>query len=407
MVCCIVVVGVFAGLVVIIHISQGVHQAMMTMYRTGVANLPLHGGKAPSWLTGRMRKLAKEIASIMIEEQGTEKFIERLSNPYWFQAFGCVLAYDWHSSGVTTVVTGILKGALTPEEHGVVVCGGKGKTSRKTPSDIATVGKKFGFSQQTIDELTYNSRMTAKVDNTAIQADYQLYHHAFLVTKDEKWAVIQQGMSDQDRSARRYHWLSESTQCFVEEPHNAIVGNVKRERALNMVAKNSDAARKASVDLSKEPTRKLMNLIQSTAKPLNQTSLQDWLPKTLDPWQQTQTTLNMPRNINWDTLARVYEFQPQNYEELLSVKGVGPATVRGLALVAELVYGEAPSWEDPVKFSFAYGGKDGVPYPVDRKAMDESIQILRQSVQEAKIGDTEKLQSLQRLRRYVPADANS
>ena len=249
--------------------------------------------------------------------------------------------------------------------------------------------------------------MTAKVDNTAIQAGYQLYHHALLVTKDEKWAVIQQGMSDEDRSARRYHWLSENTQSFVEEPHTAIACNIKRERALNMVAKQSSAARKASVDLSKEPTHKLMNLIQSTSKPLNQASLQTWLPKTSDPWLQTQSTLNMPRNINWDTLARVYEFQPSNYEELLSVKGVGPATVRGLALVAELVYGEEPSWEDPVKFSFAYGGKDGVPYPVNREAMDESIEILRQSVQEAKIGDKEKLQSLQRLRRYVPADANS
>jgi hypothetical protein len=376
------------------------------MYRTGVANLPLHSGKAPSWLTVRMRKLAKEIASIIIEEQGADKFIQRLSDPYWFQAFGCVLAYDWHSSGVTTVVTGILKGALSPKEHGIAVCGGKGKTSRKTPSDIATVGEKFGFSEQTIKSLTYTSRMTAKVDNAAIQAGYQLYHHAFIVTKEEKWAVIQQGMSNQDRIARRYHWLSENTQSFVEEPHNAIVG-IKRERVLNMVAKTSGAARKASVDLAKEPTRKLMNLIQSNAKPLNQKSLQEWLPKNDDPWEQTLTTLNMPRHINWDTLSRVYEFQPNNYEELLSVKGVGPATVRGLALVSELVYGEAPSWEDPVKFSFAYGGKDGVPYPVDRKAMDESIQILKQSIQEAKIGEKEKLQSLQRLRRYVPEDANS
>jgi hypothetical protein len=379
----------------------------MNMYRTGVANLPLHGGKAPSWLTGRMQKLAKEIASIMIEEQGTTKFIQRLSDPFWFQAFGCILAYDWHSSGVTTVVTGILKCALSPNEHGVAVCGGKGKTSRKTPGDIAAAGKKFGFSEQAVDDLTYTSRMTAKVDNTTIQAGYQLYHHAFLVTKDEKWAVIQQGMSDQDSSARRYHWLSENTQSFVEEPHNAIACNIKRECALNMVAKTSDAARKASVDLSKEPTKKLYSLIQSTARPLNQTSLQQWLPKISNSWIQTQTTLNMPRNINWDTLARIYDFQPSNYEELLSVRGVGPATVRGLALVAELIYGEAPSWEDPVKFSFAYGGKDGVPYPVNRKAMDESIEILKHSVQEAKIGDKEKKQSLQRLRYYVPETANS
>ena len=214
--------------------TQPYEENWIPMYRTGVANLPLHGGKAPAWLTGRMRKLAKEIANIMIEEQGTTKFIQRLSDPYWFQAFGCVLAYDWHSSGVTTVVTGILKGALSPEEHGIAVCGGKGKTSRKTPSDIAAVGEKFGFSEQTIKKLTYTSKMTAKVDNTAIQAGYQLYHHAFLVTKDEKWAVIQQGMSEEDRTARRYHWLSDNAMNLVVEPHNAIVGNAITETGFNV-----------------------------------------------------------------------------------------------------------------------------------------------------------------------------
>jgi hypothetical protein len=249
--------------------------------------------------------------------------------------------------------------------------------------------------------------MAAKVDNTAIQAGYQLYHHAFLVTEDEKWAVIQQGMSEEDRTARRYHWLSDNTKNFVVEPHNAIVSNTKREKALNMVARASEGARKASVDLAKEPPRKLINLIQSTTKPQNQTSLQKWLPKTSDPWQQTLNTLNMPRNISWDTLSRVYDFQPSNYEELLSIQGVGPATVRGLALVAELVYGEEPSWEDPVKFSFAYGGKDGVPFSVERRAMDESIEILKKSVEAAKIGEKDKLRSLQRLRQFVPANANS
>jgi hypothetical protein len=343
----------------------------------------------------------------MIDEYGTAKFIERLSDPYWFQALGCVLAYDWHSSGVTTVVTGVLKTVLTADDHGVVVCGGKGKTSRKTPSDIQTAGEQWGFSQDVIDDLTYTSRMTAKVDNTAIQAGYQLYHHAFLLTEDEKWAVIQQGMSDEERSARRYHWLSNNTVSFVEEPRNAVACNIKRAKALNMVAKESESARRASVDLAKEPTKKLYNLIQSTARPQNQASLQTWLPQTDDPWIQTQTTLNMPRNINWDTLSRIYEFQPSNYEELLAVKGVGPATVRGLALVAELVYGEEPSWHDPVKFSFAYGGKDGVPFPVDRRAMDESIGILKKAVEESRVGEAEKLRSLQNLRRFVPSPENS
>lgn len=239
------------------------------------------------------------------------------------------------------------------------------------------------------------------------QTCFKLYHHALLLTEDEKWAVIQQGMSDEERSARRYHWLSSNTASFVEEPQNAIACDTKRAKALNMVAKESESARKASVDLSKEPTKKLMSLIQSTARPKNQASLQTWLPMTDDPWIQTQTTLNMPRNINWDTLSRIYEFQPSNYEELLAVKGVGPATVRGLALVAELVYGDEPSWEDPVKFSFAYGGKDGVPFPVDRSAMDESIGILKAALEESRVGEAEKLRSLQNLRRFVPASANS
>jgi hypothetical protein len=377
------------------------------MYRTGVANLPLHGGKAPAWLTVRMRGLAKEIVNIMIDEQGTDTFLTRISDSYWFQAFGCVLAYDWHSSGVTTVLTAVLKQALSPEEHGIAVCGGKGKTSRKTPMEIADVGEKFGFSEDQIQALTYTSKMTAKVDNAAIQAGYQLYHHAFLLTENKKWAVIQQGMSSEDRTARRYHWLSDTAASLIVEPHNAIVGDVKREKALNMTAKASEGARKASVDIAKEPPAKVMRLFEAT-RPLHQKSLQEWLQKTRsNRWHQSIEALNMPRNINWETMKRAYEFQPKNYEELLSIRGVGPATVRGLALVAELVYGEKPSWADPVKFSFAYGGKDGVPFPVDRRAMDESIQVLRQAVQAAKIGNKEKTRSLQRLRRFVPENANS
>jgi hypothetical protein len=374
------------------------------MFRTGIASLPLHPGKAPAWLTTRMRKLAKEITAIIINEYSTDTLLTRLSDPYWFQAFGCVLGYDWHSSGVTTVVTGILKQALSPQEHGVAVCGGKGKTSRKTPQEITNAAEQFGFSENTINALTYTSRITAKVDNTAIQAGYQLYHHAFLLTENKKWAVIQQGMNAEDRTARRYHWLSDNTTSFIVEPHNAIVGDAKREKALNMTAKTSEGARKASVDIAKEPPNKTMHLSEA-ARPLQQKSLREWLPQNTTE-QQGTAVLQMPRNINWKTLKQVYEFQPKNYEELLSIKGVGPATVRGLALVAELVYGEKPSWEDPVKYSFAYGGKDGVPYPVDRRAMDESIQLLKQTVQSAKIGDRDKVQSLQRLRRFVPENAN-
>jgi len=373
--------------------------------RTGVAGLPLHYGKAPRWLVIRMRKLAKEIATIIIDEYGTDDFLKRISDPYWFQALGCVLGYDWHSSGVTTVVTGVLKQAVVPEDHGLAVCGGKGKVSRQTPLEIGSIGERFGFSSEKIQNLQYASKMSAKVDNTAIQAGYQLYHHTFFLAEDGKWAVIQQGMCPQDRTARRYHWLSDNAKNFVVEPHDAIVGDVKRDIALDMTAKESESCRKTSVDIAKETPKKIKRMIMSI-RPAYQKSLQQWMPKTSGKtWKEYPIDiLSMPRNINWKALREVYEFKPRNYEELLGFKGVGPATVRGLALIAELIYGEKPSWKDPVKYSFAYGGKDGVPRPVNRRAMDDSIRVLKQAIQEAKIGSKERMRSLQRLRRFVPAN---
>jgi hypothetical protein len=354
-----------------------------------------------------MQKLAKEIVAIIVDEYGTSEFLMRISDPFWFQALGCVLGYDWHSSGVTTVVTGVLKRAIKHDEHGIAVSGGKGKISRQTPSEILNIGENFGFSRANIEALRYASKMSAKVDNAAIQAGYQLYHHAFFVDENGKWAVVQQGMSLQDRTARRCHWLSSNVKDFVVEPHNAIVGDVKRNVALNMTAKESERCRKASVDITKEPPKKTLQMLMSI-RPTCQKSLQDWLPKTADiTWKEYPIdVLSMPRGINWKVLKEVYEFQPRNYEELLGFRGVGPATVRGLALVAELIYGEKPSWKDPVKYSFAFGGKDGVPYPVHRKAMDESIHMLKQAVQEARVGDKERMQCLQRLRQLVPENVD-
>ena len=269
--------------------------------------------------------------------------------------------------------------------------------------EIGEIGEEFGFSSENIEALRHASRMSAKVDNTAVQAGYQLYHHAFFIAGDKKWAVVQQGMCAQDRTARRYHWLSDDVGSFVVEPHNAIVGDVKRDTVLDMTAEESEGCRKASVDLAREEPKRLIRMLQSV-RPEFQRSLKEWLPKSTDPaWKEYSfDNLSMPKTVNWKTLREVYEFQPGNYEELLGFRGVGPATVRGLALVAEVIFGEKPSWKDPVKYSFAYGGKDGVPRPVDRKAMDESIQILRQAVVSARVGDTERMRSLQRLRQFVP-----
>jgi len=370
--------------------------------RTGVAKLPLHYGKAPGWLVIRMQKLAKEIVTVIVDEYGQDMFLKRISDPFWFQALGCVLGYDWHSSGVTTVLTGVLKNAINSTEQGLAVCGGKGGASLKTPVEISFLEEKFGFSTDRIERLQYASRMSAKVDNTAIQAGYPLYHHAFFVTEGGKWAVVQQGMSAKDRTARRYHWIKDGLckDSFVIEPHEAIVGETRREAALDLTARESEECRETSVDLSKEKTGKIKRLLESV-RPVWQKSLLEWLPGAIDE-DYTVDVLCMPRRVNWNALRESYEFQPKNYEELLNIKGIGPATVRGLALVSQIIYGKPPSWEDPVKYSFAYGGKDGVPYPVNRKAMDESIHILKQAIREARLGNKDKMRSLERLRQFVP-----
>lgn len=372
------------------------------MKRTGVAKLPLHYGRAPRWLVLRMQKLAKEMVTVIVDEYGQDEFLRRISDPFWFQALGCVLGYDWHSSGVTTVLTGVLKSAINATELGLAVCGGKGKASLQAPVEISCLGEKFGFFTDKVDRLRYASRMSAKVDNTAIQAGYRLYHHAFFVTERGKWAVVQQGMNVEDRTARRYHWIKEGLckDSFVVEPHAAIVGETRREAALDLTARESEECRETSVDLSKEKTRKVKRLLESV-RPVWQKSLLEWLPEAVDE-DYTVDVLSMPRRVNWNALHEAYEFQPKNYEELLSIKGIGPATVRGLALVSEIIYGKPPSWKDPVKYSFAYGGKDGVPYPVNRKAMDKSIQILKQAIQEARLGNKDKMRSLERLRQFIP-----
>ncbi|MEM1545035.1 MAG: DUF763 domain-containing protein [Candidatus Methanomethylicia archaeon] len=370
---------------------------MITLERSGVAYLPLHGGKAPSWLVRRMIKLADVIVKIIIDEYGVHEFLRRVSNPFWFQSFGCILGYDWHSSGVTTVVSGVLRTALKHERHGLAVCGGKGKRSIQTLNDIEITGALFNLSTSKIESLKYASRITAKIDNAAIQAGYPLYHHVFIVSEDGDWAVIQQGMNIHDKTARRYHWLSTALKDYVNEPHTAIVGNVVRRRVLDMTSSNSEDCRKICVDIVKDGPHKILNALKSI-RPICQESLDKWFSNSSTSY--TIDVLYMPRSINWDALRNAYETQPKNFEELLTIKGIGPATIRGLALISEVIYGTPPSWRDPVKYSFAFGGKDGVPFPVNREAMDEAIKFLVEIIEKAEINNSERMYSLKRLRSY-------
>ncbi len=366
------------------------------MPQIGIADLPLHPGSAPRWLFGRMVKLSQGIIEVLVEEFGTVEVLRRISDPFWFQAFSCVLGFDWHSSGTTTVTCGAVKEALKKQELGLFVAGGKGRTSRRTPKEIESIAEKFDMAETTKENLIYSSRMSAKVDSAAVQDQHSLYHHAFFFTTEGEWAVVQQGMNEERGYARRYHWSSEHVRDFVIEPHDAILGN-RVERALDMTSNLSESCRKTSLDLMKDHPKKLSNLIKSLRHP-NQRSLSHWTGE-----KEPVTVLSMPRNINWETAKRAYDWQPRNYEELLSIKGVGPSTVRALALISELIYGEKACWEDPVKYTFTVGGKDGVPYPVDRKAMDQSTQILKRGIEEARLGRKERIDSLKRLRTFVPS----
>lgn len=381
------------------------------MNRVGTAHLPLHGGKAPAYLFQRMTKLAREISLAIIYEYGAVELMRRLSDPYWFQAFGCVLGYDWHSSGVTTVVCGALKEAWKPiwNETGLYIAGGKGGTSRKTPGEIQARGDDLHVSPE---GLIYASRMSAKVDNTALQDGYQIYHHSFLFDRSGRWAVIQQGMNEETGYARRYHWLSETVSDFVEEPHAGII-TADTTTPLNMTAHESDAARTASVQLSLEKPWKtlqeLKNIQRAFAPQVEMSAAQ------LINANETPPALDLPahhsilaRDLNPDRIAgafeAAYETQPQNFEQLLGVKNVGPKTIRALALLSEIVYGAQPSFTDPARFSFAHGGKDKIPYPVDRTTYDRSIHILHTAVEKAKVGEREKLDAIKRLQREFPTD---
>jgi hypothetical protein len=354
--------------------------------RTGIANLPLHYGKVPPWLFERMSQLAREITIVTVGEFGTEEMLRRLSDPYWFQAFGCILGYDWHSSGVTTTVCGALKEGMRglEREFGLFVAGGKGRTSRKTPAEIENTGHHLKVNPSS---LVYASRMSAKVDNSALQDGYQLYHHSFFFTRDGSWAVVQQGMNETNRYARRYHWLGEKVSDFVCEPEAAICAQAKGE-ALNLVALESSKSREVITQVAaEEKPDKIVGQLNRL--------------KTLDLPRRAHISLE---DIHPDRLGKIflsaYEHKPKNFESLLALDGMGPKTLRALSLISELVYDTPASLRDPASYSFAHGGKDGYPYPVDRKTYDTSIQFLTQTLKKARIGDSEKLEAFRRLRAW-------
>ena len=378
--------------------------------KRGTVNLPLHHGQAPSYLIKRMIKLSSAISTIIIEENGSKEFFKRISDPLWFQAFGCVLGFDWHSSGLTTVVTGVLKQSLNSEQHRITISGGKGKNSTKPKYEIKTLAEKnYNLSTSKINHLLYASKMSAKIDNSAIQDGFNLYHHMIFFDEHGNWTIIQQGLNEKYKLARRYHWISDNLINYIIEPHKGIIGQERIPLCLNMTSKEAEENRKSCVDLVKEGSNSIQSYIYKIMETNTLEKLDKWISlNRLDSdgnnfVEQRYSHIEkyeMPRKINWKTMDELYDISPTNYEHLISQNGVGPSTVRALALISEIIYGNRASWSDPVKYNYAHGGKDGVPYPIARNTYDNSIKYLSEAINGSEIEKIEKISALKRLSMY-------
>lgn len=347
--------------------------------KSGTADLPLHNGTVPRWLSERMARLGREIVRILVEEQGADAFLSRLSDPFWFQSLGCVMGMDWHSSGITTSVMGALKRGLNPLSHelGVFVCGGRGRYSRGTPDEIIDISSREGLDA---DELVRSSRLSAKVDNSCLQDGFQIYLHNFILTREGHWAVVQQGMNKESAMARRYHWHSPKLESFVLDPQAAVSGKNQGE-LINLSDGRSSDAHNAILDF----TRQSNSVQTGELRQLLMPSRHDVRPEDIDPKRLGAV------------LAVAGESGVTDFSDLLMIQGLGPRTLRSLALVSEVIYGKPCRFDDPARFSFAHGGKDGHPFPVPLKVYDETLQYLGRSVSRSRVDESEKRDSLKRL----------
>ncbi len=340
--------------------------------------------------------MASALCEVIVDEFGTLELLRRIADPVWFQALSNVLGYDWDSSGSTTVTCGVLRSVLNFEKHNMIAAGGKGLASIKTPNQLRVL-EDYGLDGLRLGDL---SRSIAKVDNAAVQDGYQLYQHVFFVDSEENWAVVQQGMDSKSNDARRYHWLCEDVNSFIEEPHSGMISGQIKKSTLDLTHKESDDCRKTTLDVVKEEPLRIRRMFDDI-KAYGESTLIPWLEDNGDSFALPSYKV-VPRRMDWNAVRRAYMAQPSGYEELLFMDGIGPATIRGLSLISEIIYGSAPSWSDPVRMTFAFGGKDGVPFPVPRKAYDEAIAFMEQAINDAKVGRKEKVMGLKRLRNFAP-----
>ncbi|MGC4120875.1 MAG: DUF763 domain-containing protein [Myxococcales bacterium] len=363
--------------------------------RTGSADLPLHGGRVPEWLASRMARLGRVVTEAVVHHYGRQEFLRRLAHPFWFQSFGAVMGMDWHSSGITTSVLGALKRGLGPVEWelGLHVCGGRGRHSRKTPDELLAAGTRAGFDGAALAKA---SRLVAKVDSAAVQDGFDLYLHGFVVADDGSWTVVQHGMNTDRRQARRYHWLSENLKSFVDEPHSAIEGP-GQGTIVNLTDRRAERSRAAQVELVQRPDFVLATLrkLAPAAEPAPEA--QPLLPHLQLPAHHEVRVEDVLLRRLHGTLAAAADRGPTDFPELLLTPGVGARTVEALASVAEVIHGAPCRFTDPARYSLAHGGKDGHPFPVPLSVYDETLSVLRTAVDQAKLGNDDKLAAIRRL----------
>ncbi len=383
--------------------------------RTGIATVPLDYGRCPRWLFERMTRLGRGITVAIVEEFGSEEMLKRLSDPIWFQSLGCVMGFDWNSSGLTVTTMGALKEAVRGLETdlGFYICGGK-RVSRKTPEETQNWGKYLGWEESKIDSLVNASRMAAKVDSALVQDGFSIYAHNLLFTNSGEWAIIQQGMNIDAQKARRYHWLSEGVKDFCENPHSGIASDM-RLKPLNLTAKDSAKNKKISAAIIKDEPQTFLKDFQKIANDLNGTvnstkavanrlGAQGRLPGFTEMelnnvefhWHSVVTEKFDMKRLK-KTIEDVHSLGPENFTQVLSAEGVGPKTIRALSLVAEIVYGAKPSYEDPARYTFAVGGKDGTPFPVDRATYDRMLNAIERGIKLSQTNQREIDRARQRL----------
>src|SRR6266536_1561438 len=357
------------------------------MTRSGYADLPLHRGHVPSWLATRMTMLGTAIVEAVLYDSGRSEVLTRLSDPFWFQALGAVMGMDWHSSGITTSVMGALKRGLAPraDELGIYICGGRGAQSRRTPDELRRIANRISLDGEA---LVRTSRLTARVDNNAIADGFQIYLHSFVVTSNGEWAVVQQGLNDRRGIARRYHWHSTAVKDFVTEPHTGIVGE-NQGTIMNLVDAQAKPAQSALLGVTHEKPETTLRAAISHFRHLRM------------PNHHEVRASNVDLKRLGAVLAVAYERDLHDFAELLLLENLGPRTLQSLALIAEVVHGAPNRFADPARFSFAHGGKDRHPFPVPLKTYDGSLNLLRTSLDAAKLGDTYKLDGFRRLERFV------